>query len=41
MTEFLAEHSSYIVLGVTLICWFGIFGYMMMTDKKLNKLGKD
>ena len=38
MVEFLAEYSSYVVLGVTLVCWFGIFGYMMITDRKLEKL---
>lgn len=41
MTEFLAENSAYIVLAAALLGWLGISGYMMITDKKLDKLEKN
>ncbi|MDP2209615.1 MAG: CcmD family protein [Bacteroidota bacterium] len=36
--EFLNQNSLYIVLIITVICWFGIFGYLLSLDKKIKKL---
>lgn len=41
MTDFFASLSSYIVLAVTLIGWFSVFVFMMLTDRKISKLEKD
>jgi CcmD family protein len=36
--EFLAYNSIYIVLAIVLICWFGIFGYLVVLEKKIKNL---
>jgi CcmD family protein len=38
MYEFLAQHELYIVLLVVLICWVGIFLYLLRLDRKIVKL---
>lgn len=38
MYNFLNENSIYVVLVVALINWFGIFVYLLKTERKLNKL---
>lgn len=36
--DFFYENSIYVVLGIVLIIWFGIFLYIFNIDKKLSKL---
>lgn len=36
--EFLQNNSIYIVLTITVICWIGIFVYLLNIDRKINKL---
>jgi len=38
MTEFLSEHSLYVVLFIVLICWTGIFLYLLRLDRKIAHL---
>ena len=38
MVGFLAENSLYIVLTISLVCWIGIFIYLMRLDKKISTL---
>ncbi|MGO9480969.1 MAG: CcmD family protein [Candidatus Kryptoniota bacterium] len=35
---FLNAHSLYVVLGIVLVIWLGIFIYLLWLDKKVNKL---
>ncbi len=39
--EFLGQNQNYIVLGVTLILWLGVFLYMLSLDKKIKKIEKE
>jgi CcmD family protein len=36
--EFFSQNSLYIVLSIVLICWFGIFGYLVQLEKKIKRL---
>lgn len=36
--EFLQNNSLYIVLIITVVCWIGIFFYLLNIDKKISKL---
>ena len=36
--EFLETNSIYIVLGITLIIWAGIFLFLLTTDKRLKAI---
>jgi len=38
MIEFFAQHQLYIVLGVVLLIWAGIVGYLMRLDGRVRKL---
>jgi len=38
--DFFAQNQNYIVLGVTLILWLGVFLYMLSLDKKIKKIEK-
>ncbi len=38
MYEFLSQNALYIVLLIVLICWIGIFSYLMRLDKKITHL---
>jgi len=38
--DFLGQNQNYIVLGVTLILWLGVFLYMLSLDKKIKKIEK-
>ncbi len=38
MYEFLAQNSLFVVLGIVLIIWFGIFVYVVKLDKKVSQL---
>lgn len=40
MMEFLQNNSLYIVLIISIICWLGIFFYLLNLDKKINKIEK-
>ncbi|KXK41273.1 MAG: hypothetical protein UZ05_CHB002003136 [Chlorobi bacterium OLB5] len=35
------QNASYIVLGITLIVWLGIFLYMLSLDKKIKNIEKE
>ena len=39
--DFLGQNQNYIVLGVTLILWLGVFFYMLSLDKKIKKIEKE
>ncbi len=34
------DYSIYIVLAIAIICWLGIFGYLLSLDNKVKKLEK-
>ena len=38
MYEFLSQNSLYLVLGIVLIIWFGIFSYVVKLDKKIRQI---
>ena len=38
MYDFLSANSLYIVLLIVLICWAGIFFYLVRLDKKIGVL---
>ncbi len=38
MYDFLTQNTLYIVLLIVLICWVGIFTYLVRIDKKLSRL---
>lgn len=38
MFEFLAQHQLYIVLGIVLLVWAGIIGYLVRLESRLKKL---
>ena len=38
MAEFLSEHPIYTVLLIALICWIGIFLYLMQLDRRITRL---
>ncbi|MGH2567878.1 MAG: CcmD family protein [Bacteroidota bacterium] len=38
MEDFLSTNQLYIVLGVVLLIWIGIVGYLLRLDKKLAEL---
>jgi CcmD family protein len=40
MYDFLSQNELYIVLIIVLICWLGLFLYLMRLDKKIKKLEK-
>ena len=40
MYNFLSDNSIYVVLVIALINWFGLFIYLVRTEKNLTKLEK-
>ena len=38
MYDFLMQNSLYIVLIIVLICWAGIFFYLLRLDRRLSVL---
>ncbi len=38
MYDFLSNNALYIVLLIVLICWIGIFSYLLRLDRKLTHL---
>jgi len=40
MYNFLSDNSIYVVLVIALVNWFGLFIYLLNTEKKLSKLEK-
>lgn len=40
MYEFFSSHAIYTVLSIVLICWFGIFWYLLRLDRKIAWLEK-
>jgi CcmD family protein len=38
---FLEQNSIYIVLFIVLVVWFGIFLFMLNTDKRLKEIEKE
>ena len=38
MYEFLAQNALYVVLIIVLICWLGIFLYLLRLDRRLSAL---
>ncbi|HEV8538790.1 MAG TPA: CcmD family protein [Bacteroidota bacterium] len=41
MYDFLSENSLYIVLVIVLVCWAGIFTYLLNLDKKISSIEKN
>lgn len=39
--DFLTQNQNFVVLGVTLILWLGVFLYMLSLDKKLKNIEKE
>ncbi len=40
MYEFLARNELYVVLIIVLVCWVGLFLYLLRLDKKIINLEK-
>jgi CcmD family protein len=40
MYDFLSQNSLYVVLTIVLICWLGIFIYLVRLDKRISTLEK-
>jgi CcmD family protein len=38
MLEFMSNNQMYIVLGIVLLVWFGIVGYLVRLDRKVRRL---
>lgn len=38
MYDFLADHALYVVLLIAVICWVGIFGYLVRLDRRIADL---
>ncbi|MBM4167358.1 MAG: CcmD family protein [Ignavibacteria bacterium] len=38
MYEFFSQNQLYIVMTIVLLCWFGIFGYLMKLDKRVSEI---
>ncbi len=38
MIDFLKDNSIYVVFIITLVIWFGISIYVLLIDKKINKI---
>ncbi len=38
MYEFLSQNALYLVLVIALICWAGIFSYLLQLDRKVTHL---
>lgn len=38
MFEFLSQNALYTVLIIVLICWAGIFSYLVRLDRKISSL---
>jgi CcmD family protein len=38
MLEFMSNNQMYIVLGIVLLVWFGIVGYLVRLDRKVQRL---
>lgn len=38
MYDFLAQNALYIVLLIVLICWAGIFSYLVRLDRRLTSI---
>jgi CcmD family protein len=41
MTEFFAQQPLYSVLAIVLICWAGIFGYLVRLGRKVSLLERE
>ncbi|MFI5212032.1 MAG: CcmD family protein [Ignavibacteria bacterium] len=39
--SFIEQNSYYVVLGVTLILWLGLFLYMLSVEKRIKKTEKE
>lgn len=40
MYEFLSRNELYVVLIIVLVCWSGLFFYLLRLDKKITNLEK-
>jgi len=40
MYEFFSQNQTYIVLTIVLICWLGIFSYLLKLDKRISEAEK-
>ena len=38
MFEFMSQHQLYIVLGIVLLIWAGILGYLFRLEARIRKL---
>ena len=38
MYDFLSSNALYTVLLIVLVCWIGIFSYLLRLDRKLSSL---
>ncbi|MBI3364751.1 MAG: CcmD family protein [Ignavibacteriae bacterium] len=41
MYEFLSQNALYVVLIIVMICWIGIFSYLMRLDRRILSLEKE
>lgn len=41
LINFLEQNSIYIVMCIVLVIWFGIFLFLLNTDKKLKAIEKE
>ena len=38
MIQFMTDNASYVVLSTVLVVWFGIAGYLLRIDTRLQEL---
>ena len=41
MYDFLTQNALYVVLIIVLICWMGIFFYLVRLDRRISSLEKE
>jgi CcmD family protein len=39
--SFIEQNSYYVVLGITLILWLGLFLYMLSVEKRIKRIEKE
>jgi len=37
MYDFFSQHQLYIVMTIVLICWVGIYSYLVKLDKRVSE----
>jgi len=41
LVSFIEQYSIYVVMVIVLVIWFGVFLFLLNTDKKLKEIEKE